>query len=79
MLIAAGRGKGPAQRHAGAMDGWAIKQYAAQEQAELRVRILIPGSWFNGLAVAPSRPGEQARSQDYAQFMLSAARNQRLK
>ena len=26
-----------------------IKQYAAKEQAELRVRIKIPGSWFPGL------------------------------
>ena len=27
-------------------------QYPAREQAELRVRIKIPGSWFNGLSGA---------------------------
>ena len=31
------------------MDAFCIKQYPAKEQAELRVRIKIPGSWFPGL------------------------------
>lgn len=31
------------------MDAWTIKQYPAKEQAELRVRIMVPGSWFPGL------------------------------
>ena len=26
-----------------------FKQYPAKEQAELKVRIKVPGSWFNGL------------------------------
>ena len=29
-----------------------IKQYPAKEQAELKVRVKIPGSWFTGLVGA---------------------------
>jgi len=34
------------------MDGCVdrIKQYPAKEQAELRVRVNVPGSWFNNLS-----------------------------
>ena len=31
------------------MDAFTIKHYTANEQAELRVRIKIPGSWFKNL------------------------------
>ena len=36
------------------MDGFVdrIKQYPAKEQAELRVRVNVPGSWFNNLSSA---------------------------
>ena len=27
---------------------YAFKQYPGKEQAELRVRIKVPGNWFNG-------------------------------
>ena len=27
-----------------------IKQYPAKEQAELRVRVMVPGSWLNNLS-----------------------------
>jgi hypothetical protein len=29
-----------------------VRQYPAQEQAELRVRVKVPGSWFSGLTTA---------------------------
>ena len=31
------------------MDEYMIKQYPAKEQAELKVRIKVPGSWFPGM------------------------------
>ena len=30
------------------MDAWTIKQYPAKEQAELKVKVQISGSWFGG-------------------------------
>ena len=41
---------------------YTFKQYPAKEQSELKVRINIPGSWFNGLAEAPiERPCTRRR------------------
>ena len=31
------------------MQGYLVKQYDAKEQAELRVRVQVPGAWFGGL------------------------------
>lgn len=45
-----------------------IKQYAAKEQAELRVRIKVPGSWFNNLT-----PTEARRTYDVEAFDWVAA------
>ena len=38
-----------ARRSGLVMDSFMIKQYPAKEQAELKVRIKLPGSWFNNL------------------------------
>lgn len=37
------------------MEGFFIRQYDAKEQAELRVRVKIPGSWFGGLTAGEAR------------------------
>ena len=46
------RDEGRLSLDADTMDAYRIVQYAAKEQAELRVRIKIPGSWkgFNNLS-----------------------------
>ena len=45
------------------MNDYMIKQYSAKEQAELRVRVMLPGSWhgFNNLSLDANR----ARSEQY--------------
>ena len=40
-------------------------QYPAREQAELRVRIKIPGSWFNGLSGAERSIKYEAEAYDF--------------
>ena len=42
-----------------------IKQYEAKEQAELRVRVMVPGSWFNNLTDAERREKYQAEAYDW--------------
>lgn len=46
------------------MDGFVdrIKQYPAKEQAELRVRVKIPGSWFPGLTGADKAESYEAEA-----------------
>ena len=46
------------------MDGFVdqIKQYAGKEQAELRVRVMLPGSWFNNLTDAEKRQKYEAEA-----------------
>ena len=50
------------------MDAFTIKQFPAKEQAELRVRIKIPGSWFKNL-----RGGERAQSYECEAYDFEAA------
>lgn len=42
-----------------------IKQYPAKEQAELRVRVQVPGSWFGGLLPAERRQHYEAEAYDW--------------
>ena len=54
-----------------------IVQYAAKEQAELRVRIRIPGSWFNNLKGAEARElyaAEANGSEEAFRFPKKVAR-----
>ena len=44
---------------------YTFKQYPAKEQSELKVRIKIPGSWFNGLAGAERSATYEAQAYDY--------------
>ena len=52
-----------------AMDGYMIKQYPAKEQAELRVRIKVPGSWhgFNNLSSAEKQEMYDAEAVDWVE------------
>ena len=43
-----------------------IKQYGAKEQSELRVRVKIPGSWFEGLS------GDRAKDYECEAFGFNA-------
>ena len=57
----------------GGMDAFTerIRQYPAKEQAELRVRVNIPGSWFGGLTPAESSvvyEGEACGFEDAYRF-----------
>ena len=45
-----------------------IKQYGAKEQSELRVRVKIPGSWFEGLS-----SGDRAKDYECEAFAFKAA------
>ena len=45
---------------------FAFVQYPAREQAELRVRIKIPGSWFNGLSGAERSVKYEAEASPHA-------------
>ena len=47
------------------MQGYMIKQYAAKEQAELRVRVQVPGAWFGGLLPSERRQHYEAEAYDW--------------
>ena len=47
------------------LEDFTFKQYAAKEQAELKVRIDVPGSWFNGLEGAERSATYEAQAYDY--------------
>ena len=49
------------------MDGFVerIHQYDGKEQAELRVRIKIPGTWFDGLTAAEKLEHYEAEAFEY--------------
>ena len=47
-----------------------IKQYGAKEQVELRVRVLVPGSWFNNLSGVSRHLGDLAGTGDCSQRQL---------
>ena len=41
-----------------------IKQYPAKEQAELKVKVQIPGSWFGG-SLTPEEKREGTRVREF--------------
>ena len=43
------------------------KQYPAKEQAELKVRIKVPGSWFNGLQGAERACMYEVQAYDWVE------------
>ena len=45
------------------LSAYAFKQYPAKEQAELRVRIKVPGSWFDNLT--PTESAERYKAEAY--------------
>ena len=47
------------------MDRFLIKAYPAKEQAELKVKIKLPGSWFPGLTGAEAAQQYEVQAYDY--------------
>ena len=77
---AASRGLG--RRYLRRMDGFVerIKQYPAKEQAELRVRVMLPGNMFPGLTPTEQRDKYEAEASGYElAHTFPAVRNVRQK
>ena len=47
------------------MTSFVIKQYPAKEQAELKVSIKLPGSWFNNLSEADRAQQYEVQAYDF--------------
>ena len=50
-----------------------IKQYPAKEQAELKVKVQIPGSWFGGSLTPEERTARSLRSRRSKQELAAPA------
>ena len=53
------------------MTSFVIKQYPAKEQAELKVRIKLPGSWFNNLSEAGRAQQYEVQAYDFEEAYRS--------
>ena len=47
------------------MNDYMIKQYSAKEQAELRVRVMLPGSWHGFNNLTPTERSEQYEAEAF--------------